>query len=87
MYGTSKLKEYFKVRSFEDGWEKTLDKYRINWIFYNTNSHLTRFLKERKDWVLIYQDKVASIFIRDTEENRMTIKRYSKNKSFSDGHQ
>jgi hypothetical protein len=79
MYGTSILKEYTKVTGFGDGWEKILDKYRINWIFYNTNSHLTRFLKERKDWVLIYQDKVASIFIRNTEENRMIIDKYAQN--------
>jgi hypothetical protein len=79
MYGTSRLKEYMKVTSFEDGWEKTLDKYRINWIFFNTDSRLTRFLKERKDWVLIYQDKVASIFIRNTEGNRLIIDKYAQN--------
>jgi hypothetical protein len=79
MYGTSRLKEYTKVTGFEDGWEKILDKYRINWIFFNTDSRLTRFLKERKDWVLIYQDKVASIFIRNTGENRMIIDKYAQN--------
>lgn len=66
MYGSDRLKEYIKVRSFQDGWEKILDKYRIEWVFFDTDSHLARYLKEKKDWKLLYQDKVASIFVRDT---------------------
>jgi hypothetical protein len=76
MYGTAILKEYMQVTGFEDGWEKTLDKYRINWIFFNSDSRFTRFLKERKDWVLIYQDKIAAIFIRNIPRNRSIIERY-----------
>ena len=86
MYGANRLKEYTKVTGFEDGWEKILDKYRISWIFFNTKSQLTRFLKERKDWVLIYQDKVASIFIRNSEVNRKIIERYANNVSASVSH-
>jgi hypothetical protein len=79
MYGSGRLKEYMQIMNFENGWEKTLEKYRINWIFFDTNSRFTRFLKERKDWVQIYQDKVASIFIFRNEANRMIIDRYAKN--------
>lgn len=70
MYGTDRLKEYIKVRSFEEGWEKTLEKYHVNWIFFDTDSHLVRFLKESKNWKLIYQDKVASIFIKSAQEDK-----------------
>ncbi|MGA7828424.1 MAG: hypothetical protein WCA04_12220 [Geobacteraceae bacterium] len=78
MYGSSRLKEYMQIMNFEEGWEKTLEKYHINWIFYNTNSQFTRYLMERKDWVLIYQDKVASIFVKNNVENRSIIETYSK---------
>ena len=78
MYGSGRLKEYMQIMNFEDGWEKTLEKYRINWIFFDTNSRFTRFLMERKDWVLIYQDKVASIFMKNIASNRLIIDRYSK---------
>lgn len=81
MYGTDRLKEYIQIINFKDGWEKTLEKYRVNWIFFDTNSRLTRFLKERKDWSLIYEDKVASIFIRNIEANRRILDKYEqKNK-------
>lgn len=76
MYGSSRLKEYMQIINFEDGWENTLEKYRINWIFFDTNSRFTRYLKERKDWVLIYQDKVACIFIKNTAENHLIINKF-----------
>lgn len=71
-----KLKEYFKVIKFEEGWEDIIKKYEINWIIFNTDSGLSRFLKDRKDWKLIYIDKVASIFIRNTPQNFDIIKKY-----------
>lgn len=76
MYGTERLKEYIKVTNFEEDWEKVLEKYRINWILFNTDSRFSRFLLERKDWSLIYRDTVASIFIRNTDPNSTIIKRF-----------
>jgi hypothetical protein len=76
MYGTDRLKEYIKVTNFEDGWEKVLEKYRIDWIFFNTDSRLARFLNERKDWVLVYQDKVAVIFVRNLPGNDRIVKEF-----------
>lgn len=76
MYGTSMLKEYMKVINFEDGWENILEKHRVNWIFFNADSRLSRFLRERKDWVLIYKDKVACIFIKNAPQNRNVINKY-----------
>jgi len=85
MYGSSRLKEYMQVTNFEEGWEKTLDKYGITWIFFNTGSRLARFLKERNDWVLIYEDKVASIFIRNTAQNQPILSKVLADGRADDG--
>lgn len=76
MYGTEMVKEYLTVRSFDEGWEKILDKYKVEWIFFDTTSQFVRFLEERDDWRLIYQDKVASIFMRNTAQNSALIEKY-----------
>lgn len=78
MYGSGRLKEYMKIRSFEVGWEKILDKYGITWIFIEANAPLTRFLRERDDWELIYQDTVASIFVKTEHYNRENIDKIKK---------
>jgi hypothetical protein len=76
MYGIERMKEYFKVVKIENGWDKVLAKYDINWIIYGANSPLSHFLIERDDWKLVYADKVANIFVRNTPENKPLINKY-----------
>jgi hypothetical protein len=77
MYGEERLKEYCKVERIEPGWNKVLSKYKINWIIHESNSMLSAFLLEREDWKIIYADKVASIFVRNTPENQYIINKYA----------
>ncbi len=76
MYGTDRMKDYTKVVSIEPGWDKVLEKYNITWIIYDTDYPLCQYLMERKDWKLIYSDKVASIFVKNNQENKNLIERY-----------
>jgi hypothetical protein len=77
MYGVERMKDYFKVSRVESGWQDVLKKYRMNWIIYNADSPLCRFLLADKEWRLIYADKVANIFVRNIPEYRVLIERYS----------
>lgn len=76
MYGTAMLKEYMKVRSFKDGWEDIFRKYNITWVFFDADSPLARYLRDRKDWVAIYQDKVAVIFVKNLPQYADVIARH-----------
>jgi hypothetical protein len=76
MYGTDIMKEYLKLISVLPGWNEILTKYNINWVIYNSNSSLSTLLMERVDWNLIYSDKVASIFVKNTPENQHLIEKY-----------
>jgi hypothetical protein len=80
MYGVKRMKEYIKVVRIEQGWDEVLKKYNINWFIYNANSSLSQFLLERDDWKLIYADKVANIFVKNTPENQTLINKYSNAK-------
>lgn len=76
MYGTRILKEYEKVISLEPGWRDVLLKYDINFVFYYTDSLLSRILASDEGWRRMYTDNVASIFLRNTPENAKVIARY-----------
>ena len=76
MYGPDRLKDYLHVLSFKPGWEDIVEKYSINWVIFNSDSMLSRHLRERDDWKLIYSDKVANIFMKNIPENQEIIKRY-----------
>jgi hypothetical protein len=83
MYGPDRLKDYLHMVSFKPGWEDIVEKYSINWVFFNSDSMLSRHLRERNDWKLIYSDRVANIFIKNIPENQEIIKRYG---NFDDCH-
>ena len=57
-------------------WQETLDKYKVNWMIEETHSPLTVFLSTSHEWKLVYSDNIASIFVRDTQENRELIEKY-----------
>ncbi len=82
MYGVKVFKEYYTVIGFEAGWEKVLEKYNVTWIIFNSNSLLSRYLLQNKDWCLIYADKAASIFLKDIPENQRLIQKYRNVKPF-----
>lgn len=76
MYGSDRMKEYFKVARIEPGWEEVLNKYKINFIVFDASSSLSLFLMQRNEWKLIYADRVANIFVRDVPENGHIIDQY-----------
>jgi hypothetical protein len=76
VYGPGRFKEYMEVVQFKPGWEKILEKHGIDWIFFDTDSALSRFLLSRRDWHLIYSDKVASVFLRNIQEHQDIIGKY-----------
>jgi len=76
MYGTRIVKEYEKVISLQPGWRDVLVKYDINFVFFYTDSLLSRTLASDESWKQIYTDNVATIFLRNTPENANVIARY-----------
>lgn len=78
MYGTEQLKEYDRIYKFETGWEHVVEKYKITWIFFGTDTVLSRYLIINNDWKLIYSDKVASIFVKNIPLYKPLIDKYSK---------
>jgi hypothetical protein len=76
MYGADHVKDYLKVVSLGARWEKVLEEYDIDWIFFDADSLLSRYLLEREDWHLIYADKVAYIYVRDIPEYEYLIEKY-----------
>lgn len=82
MYGTEKMKEYFKIARIQPGIDDVLEKYKIDWIIYNSGSSLSQYLLQRRDWRLIYSDEVADIFVRDITKYQYLIEKYKDVKPF-----
>jgi len=62
-------------------WPKISEKYQINYLLLGHGrspniAPLTRMLYFNKDWVLIYYDEMAVVFVKNTEENREIIEKF-----------
>jgi hypothetical protein len=76
MYGVGRLEDYMRIINLQPNWLSLLNKHGIDWIFFMTNSPLCGYLSEQPEWRLVYSDKVASIFVRNTEAYRLLIDRH-----------
>jgi len=77
MYGVEHMQDYLRVVSLGRNWENVLEKYDIQWIFFNADSLLSRYLLERDDWHLIYADMVAHIYVQDIPKYEYLIEKYA----------
>jgi len=76
MYGSEIFEDYMKVTLMESEWEDILKKYGITYIVYNADSLLSKCLVEKKEWHLIYADKVANIFVKEDAAYGYLIRKY-----------
>jgi hypothetical protein len=76
MYGEKIGNEYLKVTHIKSGWQDILKKYDVNWIIFHTKWSLSSVLFEKNEWRLVYSDKVASIFVKNTPANQHLIEKY-----------
>ena len=72
-------------------WPKISEKYQINYVLLGHGrspniAPLTKMLYFNKDWVLIYYDEMAVVFIKDLPENQSIIKQFRVVFGSSDDH-
>jgi hypothetical protein len=70
LYDDEFIREYVEVTRARPGWCDFLDQYRVNFILIESDSILAVFLAEGDEWQSVYGDTVATVFLRNTAENR-----------------
>jgi hypothetical protein len=59
-----------KVTLAKPGWREVLDRYEVNFILIESDSILAAFLAEGDEWQSVYDDAIATVFLRNTPENQ-----------------
>jgi hypothetical protein len=62
-YGPGMMKEYLTVSKARIGCMEVLDKYKVDWVMFDSGSPLCRLL-EAKGWKKVYSDRTADILLR-----------------------
>jgi hypothetical protein len=66
LMGDGLLNEYADVYYVRSNWKQVLDKYGVDYIVENKGDPLANLLATQPDWKLVYEDKVAVIYVRST---------------------
>ena len=64
MYPIAMTDSYNKVLSLKPGWEKVLDRYKIDTIVWPKNDPVVEALKHLPGWTQLRVDKTARTFVR-----------------------
>lgn len=70
MYGASRMRDYTSVTTLAPTWRQLLQEYQVDWVFQPADSPLSTLLLQTNDWKLIYADKVARIFVRNSPQKQ-----------------
>ena len=70
LYDDEFIREYVKVTLAKPGWREVLDHYEVNFILIESDSILAAFLAEGDEWQSVYDDAIATVFLRNTPENQ-----------------
>jgi hypothetical protein len=75
MYGEKFGAPYLKVANAQPGWKEVLDKYKIEFVVFGSDSALTAALRMQPEWRLLYTDAVATIFVKKDSLNDRLLAR------------
>lgn len=68
-YGSAFVEEGLRAWEACPNWADILARYRVNAVLLPVDSALATVLREREDWKLVYQDRVAVLFRKTENEN------------------
>ena len=64
LMGDPLLIDYEDVQTLRPDWQQVLDRYRVDYIVYNTGEPLANVLALDPQWKRVYEDPVAVIYVR-----------------------
>jgi hypothetical protein len=78
VYGADVLKEFLDVVNVSPRWQAVLDKWQVQTILALRASPLTETLQAQGGWRLVFTEREAVVFVRETDANRPLLARLAR---------
>jgi len=78
VYGAEVLKDFLDVVNVSPRWQGVLDKWQVQTILALRGSPLTETLKAQGGWRLVFTEREAVVFVRETDANRPLLERLAR---------
>jgi hypothetical protein len=78
VYGTDVLKDFLDVVNVSPRWQVVLDKWQVQTILALRSSPLAETLLAQGGWRLVFTEREAVVFVRETDANRPLLARLGR---------
>jgi hypothetical protein len=78
VYGSDVLKDFLTVTQVGPGWQGVLDKWQVQTILALRHSPLTETLQAQGGWRVVFTEREAVVFVRETDANRPLLDRLAR---------
>ena len=78
VYGHDVLKDFLDVVNVGPRWQTVLDKWQVQTILALRGSPLTETLQAQGGWRLVFTEREAAVFVRETDANRPLLERLAR---------
>jgi hypothetical protein len=78
VYGPDVLKDFLEVTNVGPRWQGVLDKWKVQTILALRPSALTETLLAQGGWRLVFTEREAVVFVRETDANRPLLDRLAR---------
>lgn len=75
VYGSEILQDFLEVAALGTRWQEVLDKWQIQTVLTERRSSLTQVLRAVGGWRLVFAEREAALFVRDTGAHRDLLAR------------
>ena len=78
VYGPDVLREFLDVVNVSPRWQVVLDKWQVQTILALRSSPLSETLLAQGGWRLVFTEREAAVFVRETDANRPLLARLAR---------
>src|SRR5262249_39531365 len=75
VYGREVLQDFLEVSTLGRGWRAVLDKWGIQTVLAHRPSQLAQVLQAVEGWRLVFVEREAAVFVRESEGNHALLDR------------
>ena len=78
LYGDKFYSIYDNIINARKGWKQLLEEYAIDYILLSNNFPIICHLDIRKDYILVFRDRMNSVYVRNSNKYKNIIDIYGK---------
>jgi tetratricopeptide (TPR) repeat protein len=80
VYTDTYLSSYIDTLRGKENWQYFLKKWNINTILIKKTFNIYNILSKSYDWILIYEDFISAVFIKNSQDNAKILKKEEEGK-------